>query len=182
MKCLVHSRPDGGVSITHPTPRTFRAITEGGGLLTAYGLTFERALAVMLANGRDERQASRWLKALEYGGLSEADAWDAVRWRCVDPSHTAAEVCDFSEVPADRWFRNAWRRSPNGGPVWIDLERAKPVQRWRIAGALAEENARRQQRLDDPIGVDFSGLRRATERAADLEELRGIWPSQLPVS
>lgn len=179
MRCLVHSRPDGGVSITYPSPRTFRAITGAGGLLTAYGLAFERALSVMLANGRDERAARRWLRALEHGGRSEADAWALLRWRCVDPTHTAVEVCETDDLPADRWFRNAWRRSPNGGPIWIDLERARPVQRWRIAGALAEENAARSRRLEEPVVVDFSAIRRATQQAESLEQLWAIWPDVL---
>jgi hypothetical protein len=36
------------------------------------------------------------------------------------------ELIDPSELP-ERYYREAWRRSSNGGPVWVDDNAAQAV-------------------------------------------------------
>lgn len=164
------------MTITLPAPRAFRARTNGGGLMSFYGTTIAREVEKAEQDGRDADLAREWATAGEYGGLTDAECWDLFRRWCLPAGALAVDLIDVADLPGDRWFRNAWRRSPNGGPIWIDLERARPVQRWRIAGAVVEENARRTRSLTAPLAADFDALRQATETASSLEELRAIWP------
>jgi hypothetical protein len=89
----------------------------------------------------------------------------------------------LADVPTDRWFRDAWVRSHNGGPIDISLTRARSIQFRRINNAVEIENNRRRGDInlcDRPIIPDWSTVRDAIRRADDVAELRHVWPSDLP--
>jgi hypothetical protein len=65
---------------------------------------------------------------LNGGGLSEREAVELIA-ACDAPAFsTAREIVDVSEIPSDRTYREAWRRSPNGGPIWIDQDAARAIR------------------------------------------------------
>jgi hypothetical protein len=85
-------------------------------------------------------------------------------------------------VPKDRWFRDAWVRSHNGGPINISLPKARGIQFRRITHAVEQENARRRTDMslfDRLIQPDLAVLRDAIRRADDVGDLRQVWPSDL---
>jgi hypothetical protein len=90
-------------------------------------------------------------------------------------------MIDVSDLP-DRWFRDAWRRSANGGPPSVDLEKARPIQWRRIVSAVNAENKRRSLDLfgKSPIKLPKVSLQSAIKNARDDVELRRIWPESLP--
>jgi hypothetical protein len=81
----------------------------------------------------------------------------------------------MEDVPRDRWFRDAWYRSHNGGPISVSLKLAKPIQIRKISFAIKEENERRQAELLAPIEIDTDKLRHRVMSARDEQELRSIW-------
>ena len=93
---------------------------------------------------------------------------------------TGIELWDVGDVPQDRWFRDAWARSHNGGPINVSLRKARGIQFRRIAEAIDQENARRRTDInlfDRPIQPDWSVIRVAIHGADDVGELRQVWPS-----
>lgn len=137
----------------------------------------DRQIASMVRRGVNEDAAYRHAKAMMFGGCTTAEALEIIRDRDCAHLGTAIELWDVSEVPTDRWFRDAWSRSPNGGPISISLVKAKPIQMQRIGDFVIEENKRRERELLAPFDYDRDLLRDKIVRARDEIELRRIWPT-----
>jgi hypothetical protein len=69
-----------------------------------------------------EDLAWRWVWANQQGGMSEDDAVWLVA-ECSQRWGHAPELIRYSDLPS-REARNAWRRSLNGGPIWVEEEAA----------------------------------------------------------
>lgn len=178
MRWIVSTRPDGGVSVTWPGP-DFKFFTNGGGVQIE---NWDGQIAEMTGRGVREDVAVRWLRGLCFGGCTDAEAYELMRDRDTKPEWTGKELWDWSDVPSDRWYRNAWKRSPNGGPIYVDLARARPVQFEYVCDAVECENRRRAKDIDlfdMPIEVDFMAIRERIRCASDEIELRNIWPGEL---
>jgi len=119
-KVIVYTPHVGGVAICHPAAECIRAMSCGGywfGYPRGYLKTqIERQIEA----GHDADAARRFVMAMQFGGCTEAEALAVIRDRDCAHRGTGCELWDISDVPADRTYRNAWRRSPNGGPIWID--------------------------------------------------------------
>lgn len=95
---------------------------------------------------------------------------------------TAFEVWNACDVPANRWFRDAWVRSHNGGPINIDIRKARRIQFAKIKAAAAGEEKRRQADLDlfdRPVDLPWGTLRDRIHAAEEISDLRRIWPEGL---
>lgn len=180
-KVIVYNRlSDGGVSVCTPSPWCISMMSSGGmwsGEPRGYlDVLIERSIA----NGRDPDVSRRFVHAMHFGGLTTAEALAIIRDRDCAPFGTAMELWDSFDLP-DRWFRNAWRRSHNGGPISIDLGMARPIQLRHIRSAVAEENERRSSsgnggRGAFQIEIDIPSIERQLLAAKTLAEIRSIWP------
>jgi hypothetical protein len=63
--------------------------------------------------------AWRWINGLADGGLTEEAAVLLIGEKDRPYGSMAMELIDPADLP-DRHYRTAWRRSTNGGPVWVD--------------------------------------------------------------
>lgn len=112
---------------------------------------YEAGLFIRDTWRRDESESRRrtiahsWIEALNAGGLSEREAVELIRDKDRPEWSQAAEIVDSAELPDPRWF-DAWRRSPNGGPIVIDADHAKWIDAERAARA---EEARIRQRAHE---------------------------------
>lgn len=79
-----------------------------------------------------EAFASQWIDGLMHGGLGEGEAVALIGEYSRPPFSTALEIVDVSEIPEDRTYRDAWRRSANGGPIWIDDAQAQAIDEARM--------------------------------------------------
>lgn len=142
--------------------------------------------------------AARHWRALALGGCVEAEALAIVRdTATIDAGvpgvkAAVAGLMDLADLPADRWFRDAWRRTESGGPIWIDLPAARLIQ-LRRAEQAAERHNKAAVEEDDrvslagrltngPAFVEFD-RRRIRDRlvaAATVEQVRAVWPEGLP--
>jgi hypothetical protein len=177
MKAILYTRHDGGVAVCRPNPWCLR-IMETGGLWDDQKRGFvEDQIERQIAAGHRPDAAAKFARALAFGGLTEAEAYAVIRDRDCGHLGTAHDLIDPAELPG-RWFRNAWVRSHNGGPVSISVEKAKPIQWGRIRAAVKDENKRRQESLDPrpELRVDWGVIRTSIKRAGDTDELRRIWP------
>jgi hypothetical protein len=75
--------------------------------------------------------AFKWIAGLIRGGYSEQDAVALIGEYSKPPFATALEIVDIDDIPTDRTYRNAWRRSSNGGPIWIDEDLAQRIDEER---------------------------------------------------
>lgn len=134
-----------------------------------------------IKDGIAEAHATRFAHAVAFGGCTEAEVWEIIRDRDCARHGTLHELIDTSELP-DRWFRDAWRRSSNGGPPSVDLEKARPIQWRKLLNAVNAENKRRELDLFGaaPIKLSKQEIQRAIKHARDDEELRKIWIPSLP--
>jgi hypothetical protein len=135
-----------------------------------------------IANGVHSDVAARFVRSLAFGGCTEAEALALIRDRDCAPYGTACELWDADDFPGDRWFRNAWVRSHNGGPISISLRLAKPIQWDRMRDAVATANAERRETFErsaDPIRVDWGQMRSRIHAASDVDDLRRVWPDEL---
>jgi hypothetical protein len=113
-----------------------------------------------------------------FGGCTDAEAYELMRDRFCAHRGTGIELWDVSDVPSDRWFRDAWVRSHNGGPIDISLAKAKIIQFRRITDAVDQENTRRRTDInlfDRLIQPDWSVMRDAVSKADDIGDLRQLW-------
>jgi len=189
MRAIVSTRPDGAVSITRPTSPCFKMLTHGGAPVAMFARRASRDWEIekhlksdawhpSLPQSVRERLAARWVDGLMLGGLTDAEAYGLVRDRDTDDDWTGKELWDADEVPADRWYRDAWRRSHNGGPISIELRFARAVQYSRIRSAAHNEDARRAADPDafGAAPIELTPYVHAVRSARDLDELRKIWP------
>lgn len=142
---------------------------------------FDEQVRRQVQSGIPAHVALRYLAALCFGGVTEAEAWGIFRDRTHNPAGHSHELIDFNDLP-DRWFRSAWERGHNGGPPSVNLHKARPIQWRKIVDAKDAENQRRERDLYDVLGVlklDDQTLKTAIRHARDEDELRKIWPEEL---
>ena len=181
-KRIVYTRrEDGGVSVCCPTQWAVDGMARGAWGDAPRGV-IEARIEASIAGGRQADAAARFIRAMHFGGLTEAEALCVIRDRDCAPHGTAVELWDLEEIPPDRWFRDAWRRSHNGGPITISLPLAKRIQFAKIKTAFDGENQRRQGDIDlfdEPITLNWGRIRDQIRSAQDEVDLRRIWPEVL---
>lgn len=166
-KFIVYTRHDMGVSICAPSLLALRYMTHGGGRWDGHDPGFlDRQIAEQSKHGVGERAARGFVMAMQFGECTDAEAYGIVRDRFCVHLGTGCELWDKNDIP-DRWFRDAWRRSPNGGPIRIDMKIARKIQMMRVC-SIAESH--KMELLPDL-------WRRRIGRARTLEQLRQILPS-----
>lgn len=121
--------------------------------------------------------AARFVRAMQFGGLTEHEAWQVTRQKDCERWGTACEIMRLDELPGDRWFRDAWSRSHNGGPIVIDLKKARQQQWRRLHAAVTQENKRRDLDLFGAAEIKLDKLtwQKAMVDARDEDELRKVW-------
>lgn len=170
-KRLVFNGHDGGVVVRCPTDWAISMMGCGGLWDDKPRGFMDVQIERQIARGVKADIARRYARAMQFGGCTTAEALEIIRDR--DCDGTAIELWDAAEVPTDRWFRDAWRRSHNGGPIGLSLELARPVQFRHIRNALAEANR------SDFIEIDLAAIKRKIAQTKEIEELRSIWPKEL---
>lgn len=127
-----------------------------------------------------------------FGGLTTNEALGLIRDRDCAHRGTGIELWNVADVPSDRWFRDAWRRSHDGGPIWVDLDIARDIQRKRIKSAIEQWNKRAAEdeeaaffagRLTNgPAIIEFDRhrIRDSLWGAATPEAINRVWPDDLP--
>jgi hypothetical protein len=177
-KRIVYTRHDGGVSVCGPSAEIFR-IMQCGGYWDAMPRGFvDRQIFLQTKGGIAPDHAARFARAVAFGGCSEAEVWDIVKDRDCARHGTLHEIQKTEDLP-DRWFRNAWRRSRNGGPIGVGLEAARLIQWDRLTFAADEANKVRTRALRPLPPIEIDAYRSPIERANDTDELRRIWPDEL---
>ena len=179
MKRIVFNRHDGGVSICAPTDWAI-SMMGCGGLWDEFPRGYmEVQIERQIARGVPKDVARRYALAMQFGGCTTAESLEIIRDRDCAPHGTAMELWDYDDVPTDRWFRDAWCRSHNGGPISISMKLARPIQLKHIGNALKLKNDKRQSELLAPIECDIETIRQNVLMARDEVELRLIWPREL---
>ena len=179
-KRIVYTNHKGGVTVNCPTPEIFKALQYGAWAYMPNGFVDEQ-IARQIKDGIHPDHAARYARAMALGGVTERDVWTIIRDRDCLRRGTLHELHDLDDIPSDRWFRDAWYRSKNGGPIGIDLGKAKPIQWQKARQAVADENKRREESFEPVplISPPWETLRSAMRHARDEDELRRIWPEGL---
>lgn len=179
-KRIVYTRHDGGVSICAPSLTALAYMTGGGGRWDGFAPGFiERQIEAQSKYGVGEYAAAKFVKAMQFGGCTTNEAYEIMRDRFCTHLGTGCELWDTEEISKDRWFRNAWRRSPNGGPIYVDLRKARRIQLDKIKQAVSRINKPRLH-LGRKLFVPHWGeLGNAIRHARDEKELQRIWPKEL---
>jgi hypothetical protein len=178
-KRIIYTRHDGGVTVCIPTDWIISVLGSGGFWDDQPRGFMDIQIQRQVARGVNEDAAYRYAKAMMVGGCTTAEALEIIRDRDCGHLGTAHELWDVDEIPKDRWFRDAWSRSHNGGPISINLKRAKPIQMHRIGDAVIKENIRRERELLAPFEYDRDLFRTKIMSAREEQELRRIWPGNL---
>lgn len=175
---IVYTRYDGGVTVNCPAPRIFRELQHGAwGSWKKEWVDYEIHHAIK--DGRNPDGVKRFARAMVKGGVTEREVWALIRDRDCLHKGRLHELQNLDDLP-DRWFRDAWRRSHNGGPVGIDLTKARPIQLAKIKEAVAARNTKRIALGRNPIALPWWTLGQAIRHARDAEELKRIWPENVP--
>jgi hypothetical protein len=178
---IVYTRFDGGVSVCHPSADIIAWMGCGGFWGNKPRGFVDTQIERQIARGVHPDAARRFARSMTLGGCTTAEALAIIRDRDCAHKGTGLELWDVSDIPSDRWFRNAWRRSHNGGPIDIDLKLARPIQWGRLRSAVKQEDTRRAESFDEerPLSVDWTQIRSAIRHARDEKELRRVWPAEL---
>lgn len=116
---------------------------------------------------------------------TEQEWLDRIVAKDVPADATDVRIVDEADVPADRTFRNAWKRDGNG--IGCDMAKAREIHMGRIRFARDKElsrldieqlkgvnvAARKQELRDLPQTFDLSS-------AATPDALKALWPADLP--
>jgi hypothetical protein len=191
---IVYTQLSGCVSVIVPSRACYLACTNGGAKepYRRQKWWIDRQIAQFVRGGIDEAVARDWVLAIAWGGLTSSEYFGLLRDKDMTKDGRGAELWDVAELPSDRWFRNAWRRSSNGGPIWIDLDAARDIQVERIEQAVHgwNERAKRDERCarlrgrltNGPalIEFDLDSIGRKIVSARTAEEICAVWPPELP--
>lgn len=180
MKSILFTRHDGGVSVVTPSRNCLAWMSKGGRWDDRPKGYLDAQIERQIEAGVRPDAARAFALALAFGGLTEAEAYRVIRDRDCGHLGTAHELIDPSELPS-RWFRDAWSRSHNGGPISIDMGKARVIQWSRVLKAVKAENEAREDSYDPrpELSVDWGVIRSSIARAADADDLRRIWPGGL---
>jgi hypothetical protein len=85
------------------------------------------------------RIAVQYVEALAHGGLSEDEAIAMIAARDAPSFAQSIEIMDSEALPETKVHRNAWRRSRNGGPIYVDALRAQALDEERMWAARGQE-------------------------------------------
>ncbi len=169
---ILWTRPDGGVSITVPSPTCMLWMQYGGRWADMPAGFLDTQIERNIADGVLEPVAERFCRALAFGGLTRSEALAVLRDRDCR-NGMAHEIIDPAGLP-DRWFRDAWRRSHNGGPIWLDVEDCRRIQ-WERVQTIAYQESRKLR----PREINLGSLRDAILAADEPETIRRVWPHGL---
>ena len=137
-KRIVYTRPGGGVAICAPSLTALRYMTGGGGRWDGEPRGFlERQIEAQAKDCIGRWAAARFVLAMQFGGHTTAEAYAIMRDRFCLHLGSACELWNVEDVPTDRTYRNAWRRSHNGGPIYIDERKAIEIDEQRMWAAYA---------------------------------------------
>jgi hypothetical protein len=106
MKVIVHRKSGGGVSVEHLSPSLLAAMTGKG-----YGWPQERTeyeVGKFIAAGASERVVRPYIVAIAEGGVAETRAIELIRAKTDKMDCLGCTVIEDTELPTDRYFRNAW--------------------------------------------------------------------------
>lgn len=170
-KRIIITRPDGCVLICAPSALAMAYMTGTGGrwtpplgkmwlrwerrsylvdvphgfrhLLFPVPLWFLNAqIAAQTKDCANPTAAARFVHAMQFGGCSADEAYDIMSARFC--AHLGAcELWDTKDVPTDRAHRDEWRRSHNGGPIWIDETKATEIDERRAWDAYERLSGQR---------------------------------------
>lgn len=175
------------VFVVRPEPQALAYMTGHGGAwngqpFALLGELVRRKTDPVLQRGNPctVEAATRFVKAAQFGGKSVDEAWEIIADHDCGRRGDLIEIVAVDELPPDRWFRNAWRRGANGGPVYVDLEAARLVQFQTIGNVLYAFNQWRATRFLPPVELDPALVALRIGDARDEAELRAVWPDELP--
>lgn len=132
MKAIVYTPHAGGVAICYPAAECMRWMTHGGGYWNGRPRGFlQTQVERQVAAGHRADAAWRFVLAMQFGGCTDAEAYAVIRDRDCAHLGTACELWDVTDIPRDRTYRDAWRRSRNGGPIWVDEYEAQLIDERR---------------------------------------------------
>lgn len=166
---IVYTRADGGVEICHPADECLSAMSCGGYWDDRPRGFLDEQIERQTEAGIHRRAAVQFARAMQFGGCTQAEALTIIRDRDCAHRGTAHELWRLADVPQDRWFRDAWRRSHNGGPIGIDMAAARKIQ---LANAVRAAQAVKAD-------LQLARWRDRMRKAETPEELRQIWPRGL---
>ena len=109
MKVIVHKKSGGGVSVSHLSPSLLAAMTSQG-----YGWNQERIeyeVGKFVASGKSDSVIRPFITAVAQGGVSESDAIELIRAKDDKADCLGCTVIEDTDLPTDRYFRNAWEWS-----------------------------------------------------------------------
>lgn len=99
------------------------------------------------------------------------------------PENVPYRICDVTEIPEDRTFREAWK---DNGKVEIDMPKARDIHMDRIRAdrdkALAKLDTEQMKGRD--VATEKQALRDLPDTfdlttAATPDELKALWPAEL---
>lgn len=144
-KHIISVQSNGMVAITCPSPHFMAAVTHGGtGQFP--DTTDARQIDNMVASDFDPDFSSKYVHALMLGGETDASALGLIKDRHLQ-EHTDHITMDFSELPEDWFFRDAWRMSGSG--IIVDLAEARLI----FARKLIKDKADAVKALIEDIEV-----------------------------
>lgn len=177
---IVYTRHDGGVTVCWPSANAIRWLANGGRWPGRPKEWLDEQVDRHIAAGHHEWTVRRYVQAMQNGGCTTAEALEIIRDRDCAHLGTGFELWYAEELP-DRWFRDAWRRSHNGGHIEINMIAARNIQLRRICAAIDSEDKRSRSWLSTskPVHIDRSHILSQINKARSPTELMRVWPSEL---
>lgn len=180
-KRIIYTRRNGSVAVCAPSHWCLGFMSCGGMWSDRPRGYVDVQIERQIAAGHLPDAAARFARALAFGGVTEREAIEIIKDRDCGHLGVAHELIDPSELP-DRWFRDAWRRSHNGGPIRVDMPAARRIQFSKIRAAAEAKDAADCFDIDaysKRQSMDWGRIESDIRRADDADALRRIWPTEL---
>lgn len=132
---IVYNPHAGGVAICAPSERCIAWMKRGNRWALFPKGYWRTQIQRQIDAGHLPAAAEQFARALHFGGFTRREAIEVIAQRDCGHLGSAIEIVDVSEIPTDRTYRNAWRRSANGGPIMIDEDKAQAIDERRMWSA-----------------------------------------------
>lgn len=136
---IISTSKGGGVLLTCPSEWGIQALMYGGAWRMFDRDFWKRQIDSMIGRGVIPEAAHKYALTMMTGGVSRSGAIDIIAHRDVAHVASALDIVDISEIPQSRTHRDAWRRSHNGGPIWIDENIATRIDEARMWSAYMRQ-------------------------------------------
>ena len=132
-----------------------------------------KQVELSIQDGRDKDASMNFILAMMFGGKTTKEALALIRDRDCKHLGYNIDIINADELP-DFSFMDAWSRSQNGGPVTINIHKAKDVRIKQLESKVYIHNDVKLKLGRDTFKPNWDDIYFKIQKAQDINDLMQI--------